>query len=211
MNYIALLASFDAIASRKLDGIDQTEYDRIPIEGTPLFDLMVRDVLIFNGTGIPPFKGDIGINIHKKTDQDTLINSGVIQDIGDLSVVTGGRIEILAESLAVMPGFIAVGADAGLNELYKSGITTSYSGMDSASGQSILPPKEFSLSPDRVARYTSKPADSLELKKHGKIRCGNKADLVIFRMTQDRHFNRQNIRYVIKDGKIVFREPDARD
>ena len=49
MNFVALLGSFDAIASGKLDGINAADYDEIPIEGRSLFDLMIRNVLIYNG------------------------------------------------------------------------------------------------------------------------------------------------------------------
>jgi len=57
------------------------------------FSILIRNATIFDGSGQPPFKGDIGINDQK---------------IASVGAVTNahGKVEIDAQGLAVAPGFI---------------------------------------------------------------------------------------------------------
>jgi N-acyl-D-amino-acid deacylase len=57
------------------------------------YDAIIRNGTIYDGTGRPPFKGDIGVN------------SDTIASIGDLAGVDAG-VEVDAKGLAVSPGFI---------------------------------------------------------------------------------------------------------
>jgi hypothetical protein len=207
MNFVALLASFDAIAGEKLNQVDASLYDEIPIEGTPLFDLMIRNALIYNGTVIPPFIADIGINIDQNFADDSLENAAFIRDLGDLSIITGGRQEIDAGNLAIMPGLISVNPNADSNEMYKCGITTNYGNTGTSGNKLVIPPGSFPLDPALIGSYTFHLADSLGIKKTGKIMRGQKADLVIFEKTEDDRFDCQQIKFVIKNGKIVYQNP----
>jgi hypothetical protein len=204
MNFIALLASFDAIAGNKLADIDAQKYDNIPIEGRPLFDLMIRNALIYNGDDIPAFRGDIGINIFQKSINDSLIESGKITDIGDLSTVTGGRNEIDATGLAVMPGLIAFADSFKSGDLYLKGITTVSDVNDSLKTESPIPPENFELEQKRIYEFTKKRAQILN-QNTGWIKRGKNADLIIFKADDNPMFEAENIQYVIKNGKIVIK------
>src|SRR5882757_10106261 len=60
---------------------------------TPDYDTIIRNGLIYDGTGRPSFKGDLGIR------------ADTIAFIGDLSAATATR-EVDAKGKAVSPGFI---------------------------------------------------------------------------------------------------------
>jgi len=61
--------------------------------GRPGYDLIIRGGTVYDGSGQPPFVGDIGIS------------GGRISALGDLSGSSAGR-EVDARGLAVSPGFI---------------------------------------------------------------------------------------------------------
>ena len=205
MNFIALLASFDAIAGNKLADIDAQKYDNIPIEGRALFDLMIRNVLIFNGDKISAFRGDIGINIFQKSINDSLVEKGKISDIGDLSIVTGGRNEIDGSDLAVIPGLIAFDDSLKAEDLYAQGITF-VSGLDDSSyTEPLIPPKSFNLDQQEIYNLTKKRAMDLN-QNAGWIKRGKNADLIIFIIDESGMFNSENIQYVIKNGKIAYKK-----
>ena len=56
-------------------------------------DLIVRDATVFDGTGGPRTRGDVGVNGDR------------IVAVGDLSAASGTR-EVMAEGRALAPGFI---------------------------------------------------------------------------------------------------------
>ncbi len=204
MNFIALLASFDAIASEKLNEVDARKYDDIPIEGRSLFDLMIRDVIIYNGDSIPPFRGDIGINIQTRTINDSLDERGTISDIGDLSIITGGRHEIDGSGLTAMPGLIAFDDSPDVTELYLQGVTSVAGTNDSSATEPMIPPASFPLDPYRIFSLTKKRANDLK-QNAGWIKRGKNADIIIFKTDDSGMFKSENIRFVIKNGKIVFK------
>jgi hypothetical protein len=203
MNFVALLSSFDAIASGKLDGINAADYDEIPIEGRSLFDLMIRNVLIYNGDNIPPFKGDIGINISQKVIKDSVVNRGKISDIGDLSIITAGRKEIDGEGLAIMPGLIALDDSLNLEDLYSRGITFVSSTSDSSVFEPLIPPEVFLLNPMLIKQYTFDRSKFLK-QNTGLIKRDKKADIIIFSLDESGEFNSENIKFVINNGIIVY-------
>ncbi|MCH8286771.1 D-aminoacylase, partial [candidate division KSB1 bacterium] len=57
------------------------------------YDVIIRNGVIYDGTGNTPYNGDVGITGDK------------IAAIGNLETATGG-VEIDAEGMAVSPGFI---------------------------------------------------------------------------------------------------------
>jgi len=203
MNFVALLGSFDAIASGKLDGINAADYDEIPIEGRSLFDLMIHNVLIYNGDNIPPFKGDIGININQKAIKDSVVDHGKISDIGDLSIITAGRKEIEGEGLAIMPGLIALDDSMKVEDLYSRGITFVSSTSDSSVFEPLIPPEVFLLTPMRIKQYTFDRSKILK-QNTGLIKRDKKADIIIFSLDESGEFNSENIKFVINNGTIVY-------
>jgi hypothetical protein len=205
MNFIALLASFDAIADNKIAGIDAKRYDNIPIEGRSMFDLMIRNVLIYNGDDIPAFRGDIGINILNRSTNDSLIERGQISDIGDLSIITGGRIEIDGSDLAVMPGLIAFDDSLKPQDLYARGITLVSGSEVPSQHKPLIPPKSFDLDHRQISNFTLRRAMYLN-QNTGWIKRGKDADLVVFQLDESGMFKAENIRYVIKNGQIVYKK-----
>jgi len=209
MNFIALLRAFDAIATGYIDDADESGYDSIPLEGKELFDLFIRDVLIITGSGIPPFRGDIGINVMRRKNDDTIVKFSQIADLGDLSITTGRQI-IDGQNLIVAPGFIGISEDSVITEVaVAAGFTR------------VIPKKirqdeglaldslqrfrtEWTVRADEVRRYTSIPANALGVQRTGLIKSGYTADLIVFRDSDPQSLESVHIKYVIKDGEIVY-------
>ncbi len=208
MNFIALLSVFNAIATGSIDNVDETDYDSIPLEGKELFDLLIRDVLIINGSGISPFRGDIGINIMRRKNDETIVKFSRIVDLGDLSI-TSGRQLIDGKNLIVTPGFIGISADSIITETsFAAGFTSivpekkqQEEGLTLDSLQRFR--KEWSVGADEVPSYTSIPANTLGAKHTGLIKRGYTADLIVFEDSDPRLLESMHIKFVIKNGEIV--------
>ncbi len=99
MNFIALLSSFKAIADGSYQQADVSAYESLPKNGRMLYDLIIRDVSVIDGTGIPPFRTDIAINYHNGT--------GTIADLGDLDIFAGKE-TIDGKGLTLTPGLTGV-------------------------------------------------------------------------------------------------------
>ena len=65
----------------------------MPDSGITLYDVVIRNGTIYDGTGSPPFTGDVAIQ------GDTIVAVGTVGNVR-------GRHEIDATGLAVAPGFI---------------------------------------------------------------------------------------------------------
>jgi uncharacterized lipoprotein YddW (UPF0748 family) len=125
MNFIALISAFNAIAYGSYKQADTTVYDSLPENGKNLYDLLIQDVMVIDGTGIPPFRADIAINYNSK-------KVGTFADMGDLNVYAA-RDTINGIDLTLTPGFVGVIHNAKLTEkvivnksknLIKKGCTT---------------------------------------------------------------------------------------
>ena len=97
INFIAYLAAFEAIASGDYAIADPDRYNKLPLNGRDLYDLIIQDVAVIDGTGIPAFKADIAVNL--------IDDSGRIVDLGDLDVFAA-KDTINGENLYLTPGFI---------------------------------------------------------------------------------------------------------
>jgi hypothetical protein len=203
LSFISLLAAFEAIAEGTVDGADPAEYEAIPLEGIQLFDLLIENALIYNGKNTVPFKSDLGINISKIWKENKTVLTGTIEDIGDLSI-TSGRTVIETENMLVTPGFI-VASDKSPENLLKMGITTAVP--TSNPGVSNLPsfPMEGTITPDSISIYTSLSAEALKIDKKGIIDIDMIADLLIFQTKDPASISIEDLKYVIKNGEIVFR------
>jgi hypothetical protein len=217
LNFVALLAAFHAIASDAIAEYDPSDYDNIPIEGIEMFDLLLKDVLIFNGRSIAPYRADIGINCDFFWQDNTTASEGIIDDIGDLSL-TGGRKTINGKNLIVTPGFIARKAESVPPAvLLEQGITTRICGSEEKDEYCqkvsaeildkapILDP-DIDLTPSAIINLTSAAANQLKLKKLGILDKDFTADCLIFESDNPEMFSVKDLRYVIKNGQIVYQK-----
>lgn len=124
MNFIALLSCFKAIADGSYKQADASAYDFLPENGENLYDLVIQDVTVIDGTGIPPYRADIAINYEE--------NIGAIADVGDLNVFAA-KDTINGSELTLTPGLVGVVHDATLSgeaiinkskDMIKDGFTT---------------------------------------------------------------------------------------
>ncbi len=98
-NFIAFLVALQAIATGDYTTADPERYDQLPVNGRDLYDLLIRDVSVVNGTGAPVFKADLGINFENGV--------GRIADLGDLNVFAA-KDTIIGENLFLTPGLIGI-------------------------------------------------------------------------------------------------------
>jgi len=208
MNFIALLKAFEAIATDAVEQADASAYQEIPLEGTNLFDILIRDALIFNGSGIPSFRGDIGININRQKKEEVIVTTGQIADIGDLSITIGRKI-IEGKNLVVTPAFIAIHDDpATENSLLNSGFVRVVPVSELETVPEDLPrfSAEWAIDATEIPEYTNLAAQKLNIKRTGLIKRGYAADLIVFEDDDPGRIESRNIIYVIRNGVIIRNE-----
>ncbi|MBI3578574.1 MAG: peptidase M14 [Ignavibacteriales bacterium] len=87
LNYVGLLTSLSAIATREYETTDINIYEQLPFNTKNLYDLILRNAQLKASMQAPSVKADIGINIDEQVDPAsgavTLI--GKLMDVGDLS------------------------------------------------------------------------------------------------------------------------------
>lgn len=124
MNFIALLSSFNAIADGSYQQAAAAGYESLPENGRRRYDLIIRDVTVIDGTGIPPFRTDVAINYNNGT--------GTIADLGDLDIFAAKE-TINGKGLTLTPGLTGVVHQTALSrealirkskEMIKAGFTT---------------------------------------------------------------------------------------
>jgi hypothetical protein len=221
LNFVALLAAFDAISEGYLDKAKAEDYEQIPLEGIELFDLLIKGAQIYNGKKLPLFRADIGINIDYRWEEDRTVSESIIEDIGDLSITTG-RIIIEGDNLIVAPGFIVREENVkSAEDAFTKGITTLVSkeddrqindqnllttAVDSVLEKVISYPEDNILNSENIATYSSHPAKLLQLKKRGIIDVDMTADLLVFKSKNPDNLSFKDLIYVIKDGQIVYQK-----
>jgi hypothetical protein len=106
INFVGLLTALDALASGEVDRADPARYESLPMNDSMLLHTIVSNALIVTGTGVAPFKGDIGISasraIRGGSGRRSLGFSARIDDLGDLRVY-GALQRIDAEGLVAAP------------------------------------------------------------------------------------------------------------
>ena len=90
LNFVALLGSLQALSDGSLAAIDPKEYDTLPLlEREGLFDLLIRNATVANGTGLPLFVADVALfRPHSFGGTSGRARPGVA-DFGDLSDFRG--------------------------------------------------------------------------------------------------------------------------
>jgi len=115
MNFIALLTAFDAIAGETYQTYAPVRYDELLLNDKQIYDLIIKDVGVFDGTGIPPFVTDVAINFDPQHTNPTGQESvGRIAEMGDLTGFAALD-TIDGQGLFLMPGMVAVISDYTLN------------------------------------------------------------------------------------------------
>lgn len=141
LNFVAILTALSAIASRDYEKMDPEQYQALPLNDQELFDLVISDVMVIDGTGIPPFKADIAINFHDENGKRV----GVIADMGDLEgfaaldTINGSGLYLMPGMLALIPGNLIEKSDwsVQLKKLICQGFTTILAIIPYESKQSI--------------------------------------------------------------------------
>jgi len=127
LHCLALLTAVHAIASGSYEDANPGLYDTLPGFGKNMVDLAIRGATIIDGSGISPFKGDVGINITARyrsgTSQPSY--SARIQDVGDLSIIEAKQ-TIHADGYLLTPGFINVVPSVSWSDLQTTSALLSY-------------------------------------------------------------------------------------
>jgi hypothetical protein len=88
MNFIAILSALDSLATGRVDRADASRYESLPVNEAKMLAVVVRNATIVNGAGVPPFTGDIGINVNRRVrmvdGERRLVPIATIDDLGDL-------------------------------------------------------------------------------------------------------------------------------
>jgi hypothetical protein len=106
VNFVGLLTALDALASGDIDRAGPARYESLPMNDSMLLHTIVSNALIVPGTGVAPFKGDIGIvasrALRTVSGRPSLGFAATIDDLGDLRVY-GALERIDAEGLVAAP------------------------------------------------------------------------------------------------------------
>jgi hypothetical protein len=165
---------------------------------------MIENAVIYNGKNQDPFRGDIGINISRKWEDNKTILKGTIVDIGDLSITSGQKV-IKGDNLIVIPGLIML-SDNSVEETLKKGITTPIRTNNPKAEELPVYSDVTEISLKQISSYTSKPAKILKIEDKGIIDIDNYADLLIFKNTDPKNLLMNNLIYVIKNGQVVYQK-----
>jgi hypothetical protein len=106
LNYVALVAALDALASGRVDAASVSRYDSLPQNGDRMFHTMIVNATLAPGTGVKPFIADIGVVAQRTVrigdGERRLGLNARVEDIGDLRVY--GALEVIdATGLVVTP------------------------------------------------------------------------------------------------------------
>jgi hypothetical protein len=202
LNFVSLLSVFDVLSKNKLALIDEKKYDEIPLEGEPVFDILIKNALIINGLKDKPFSGDVGINVDYKLNKGKIDTIGYIMDIGDLSIYNGKKV-IDAENLILTPGFITVQNNKQNNsELFEKGYTTIVKNDDDLNNQESNVFQDNEIPIENIPDLTLLPAEKYKLPKKGQIKRNNTADILLFKKENESSINLEDLQYIIINGSI---------
>lgn len=112
LNFIAILSALDALATGRVDKADPKRYESLPMNGSGLLYVLVKNATVINGAAVAPFTADIGIVASRRVrtvdGRREIVTAMNIDDMGDLR--TSGALRTIDAS-----GMMAV-ADTGYGE-----------------------------------------------------------------------------------------------
>ena len=130
LNFLAIVSALDAIASGSVERADPQRYETLPINESKLFSVLVKNVTVINGRGIPPFTADVGLVANRRVQlidgRRELQTSLTIEDVGDLRTM-GALRTIDASGMTAVPlvdDAIAAGQVMDVPEWKAAGATT---------------------------------------------------------------------------------------
>jgi hypothetical protein len=95
LNFIALVSALDALATGQVERADPRRYDSLPMNESRMFYVLVRNVTLISGSGVPPFTADIGIAANRRVQvvegRRQIQMALSIDDLGDLGTMGGLR------------------------------------------------------------------------------------------------------------------------
>ena len=106
LNFIAIVAALDALATGAVNEADPRRYDSLPMNETRELYVLIQNASVISGTGIPPFVADIGIVANRRVGEAEgrrqLQTTTTIEDMGDLRTL-GALRTIDAAGMTVVP------------------------------------------------------------------------------------------------------------
>ena len=111
LNFVGILAVLNSLSTGRVRNANPAVFDALKLNSdNPIYDLMLRNAWIFNGTGVPLFRADVGIRMDLRAGSG---GSAIVSDLGDLGVFSAHR-TIDCSGAMVTPGLIAWDADRSL-------------------------------------------------------------------------------------------------
>ncbi len=106
LNFVAIVAALDALATGAVDRADPQRYESLPMNESKMFSIIVRNATVISGGGIPPFVADIGLVASRRVQiadgRRELQTSWTIEDLGDLRTM-GALRTIDAAGMTAVP------------------------------------------------------------------------------------------------------------
>ncbi|HEX6322972.1 MAG TPA: M14 family metallopeptidase [Vicinamibacterales bacterium] len=113
LNFIAILAALDALATGRVHAADPRRYESLPANDSGLLYWAIRGGSVLRGDGVPPFRADVGVTAQRRVrlagGARELWMTTNIDDLGDLRT-TGALFEIDAAGLVIAPAVPGVEA-----------------------------------------------------------------------------------------------------
>ena len=109
LNFVALLGTLHALADGSLAAVDAGAYDGIPLNTRDrLFDVLLRNARVVSGSGLPPYRADVGMNFPPAragfAGTSGRGGRGGVSEVGDLTDFIGKReIDLTGRLLVVAP------------------------------------------------------------------------------------------------------------
>jgi hypothetical protein len=104
LNFVGLLAVLNSLSTGRIQNANPAVFDALKMNSdTPIFDLLLRNAWICNGTGVPLFKGDVAIRHELRGKAN---GQAIIADVGDLGVFNAHEI-VDCSGMMITPGLIA--------------------------------------------------------------------------------------------------------
>jgi hypothetical protein len=106
LNFVAIMTALESLASGTVGAADPARYESLPMNDSAIFFQLIRNATVVTGTGIAPFKGDVGLvasrTIEEAGGRLEIHQTLRIDDLGDLRVF--GALETIdAEGWTIAP------------------------------------------------------------------------------------------------------------